>query len=100
MYNKYITLLWKVIKNMNQSDLITLITQWQQTDPTIYKSNIKALCHLKGIKPRHLESTLNISYSMAKSIVNPSHKARIEFLMALILAEYLQCDVKDFLKNI
>ena len=85
---------------MNQSELIQLITQWEQTDPIIYKSNIKSLCHLKGIKPRHLESTLNISNSMAKSFTNLSHKARIEFKTALQLAELLQVDVTDFLKNI
>jgi DNA-binding Xre family transcriptional regulator len=85
---------------MNQSEIINLIDQWQQTDPQIYKTNIKAICFKKGIKPRHLKEGLNISDAMTRSILNASHKARIEFINALKLAEFLQCDVKDFLKNI
>jgi hypothetical protein len=85
---------------MNQKELIELIEQWQQTDPQIYKTNIKAICFKKGIKPRHIISGLNISDAMSRSILNASHKARIEFITALKLAEFLQCDVKDFIKNI
>ena len=35
---------------MNQKELIQLMEQWQETEPAIYKSNIKRLCDNKGIK--------------------------------------------------
>lgn len=85
---------------MNQKELIQLIEQWNDTEPAIYKTNIKIMSDLKGIRPRHIKEGLNISDSMTRSFLNVSHKARIEFLMALKLAEFLKCDVKDFLKNI
>ena len=85
---------------MDQSELIKLMEQWQETEPQLYKSNIKAICFQKGIKPRHIKKGLSISDTMSYSFVNVTHKARIEFIMALKLAEYLKCDVKDFLKNV
>jgi DNA-binding Xre family transcriptional regulator len=85
------------MNTINQIELITLIEQWQTTDPTIYKTNIKAICSKNNVKPRHIKEGLNISDAMTRSILNVSHKARIEFITALKLAEYLKCDVKDFL---
>lgn len=85
---------------MNQKELIQLMEQWQDTEPVIYKAKIKHLCDNKGIKPRQIETALNVSYNAARSYTNASHTARIEFLTALKLAELLNVEVKDFLKNI
>jgi len=83
---------------VEQKELLQLIQQWEQTDPTIYKASIKRISHLKGIKPRHIVEALQIPISTVKSFTNVSHKARIEFKTALQLAELLQVDLKAFLK--
>lgn len=85
---------------MEQKEILKLIEQWEQTDPAVYKANIKAICHLKGIKPRHIVEALQIPLTTVKSFTNVSHKARIEFKTALQLAELLQVDIKEFLKEI
>lgn len=83
-----------------QKEYIYLIEQWENTSPALYKANIKAIADQKGIKPRHIETALNVSYNAARSYTNASHTARIEFLTALKLAELLNVNVQDFLKNI
>jgi hypothetical protein len=83
---------------MNQHELIQLIEQWENTSPALYKANIKAIADQKGIRPRYIKEALKLSDSMTRSILNVSHKARIEFLTALKLAEYMQEDIKNFLK--
>jgi plasmid maintenance system antidote protein VapI len=85
---------------MEQKEILELIEQWEQTDPVVYKANIKAICHLKGIKPRHIVEAMQIPLTTAKSFTNASHKARIEFKTALQLAELLGVDIKDLIKNI
>ena len=52
---------------MNQKELIQLMEQWQEIEPAIYKSNIKRLCDNKGIKPRHIEESLQVTYNSARS---------------------------------
>lgn len=84
---------------MEQKELLQLIEQWEQTDPIIYKANIKRISYLKGVKPRHIVKALNIPVTTAKSYTSLTHKARIEFRTALQLAELLDVDVKEFLKN-
>lgn len=84
---------------MEQKELIELMEQWEQTEPIIYKANIKAICQLKGIKPRHIVKALQIPITTAKSFTNLSHKARIEFITALKLAELLKENIKKFLEN-
>jgi len=84
---------------MNQRELIQLMNQWQSTEPALYKTNIKRLASLKGIKPKDIESALNVPNSTAKSYTNIGHPARIEFLTALKLAELLGVEVKKFLEN-
>jgi hypothetical protein len=84
---------------MNQKELIQLMEQWQKTEPTTYKANIKRLCDYKGIKPRHIEEVLQVTYNAARSYTNSSHTARIEFLTALKLAELLETDIKNFLEK-
>jgi transcriptional regulator with XRE-family HTH domain len=84
---------------MNQAELIKLMEQWQDTNPTIYKTNIKAICDSKGVKPRHIEEGLGVSYNSARSYTNAAHSARIEFLTALKLAEMLGVKVEEFLKE-
>lgn len=85
---------------MNQIELIQLMEQWKNTEPKLYKTNIKRLCDIKGVKPRHVESALNVPNSTAKSYTTLSHPARIEFLTALKLAELLKVEVEKFLENI
>lgn len=87
------------LNQLNQKQLINLMEQWQQTNPAIYKTNIKRIADSKKIKPRHLEELLQINYHSARSYTNPSHIARIEFLTALKLAELLEVKVTDFLEN-
>jgi len=82
---------------MNQHELIKLINRWQQTKPAIYKANIKAICDNKKVKPRHIEENLKIPYNTARSYINVSHVARIEFMTALKLAELLNVKVEEFL---
>jgi hypothetical protein len=84
---------------MNQQELISLMEQWQNTNPSIYKSNIKRLAGIKGIKPKQIESALQVPNSTAKSYTNIGHPARIEFLTALKLAELLETNVEKFLEN-
>ena len=85
---------------MNQAELIQLIEQWYRASPVVYKANIKAVCDSKGIKPRHIQEALQVSYSSARSYTNASHAARIEFLTALKLAEFLGIKVEKFLGEI
>ncbi len=80
---------------MDQKELIQLIEKWNTTEPALYKSNIKHISEFKNIKPRHIREGLQISDSMTRSILNVSHKARSEFITALKLAEFLQCDSHD-----
>jgi hypothetical protein len=87
-------------ERMDQKYLIQLMEQWHHTDPALYKANIKRLCDDKDIKPRHIESALNVPNSAAKSYVSIKHLARIEFLTALKLAEMLEVKVENFLENI
>lgn len=84
---------------MNQSELIKLMERWQNTDPAIYKTNIKVICDSKGIKPRQIEELLQVPYNTARSYTNASHVARIEFLKALKLAEVLGVKVEKFLEE-
>lgn len=85
---------------MNQKELIRLMERWQDMNPAIYKTNIKAVCDSKGIKPRQIEEALQVPYNTARSYTNASHSARIEFLTALKLAELLSVQVEKFLKEI
>jgi hypothetical protein len=85
---------------LNQNELIELIDKWETTSPILYKTNIKAIADQKGIKPRHVETALNVSYNAARSYTNASHTARIEFKTGLKLAELLNVNIEDFLKNI
>jgi len=85
---------------MNQAELIQLMEQWQQTNPAIYKANIKVICDSKGIKPKQLAEDLQIPYNTARSYTYAVHTARIEFLTALKLAEYLGVKVEEFMKRI
>ena len=84
---------------LNQAELINLITQWQHSDPAIYKANIKDICDSKSIKPKQIQEYLNIPYNSARSYTNAAHPARIEFITALKLAELLGVNVEEFLKN-
>lgn len=83
---------------MEQKELLELINQWERTEPTVYKANIKAICHLKGVKPRHIVEALQIPITTAKSFTHVLHKSRIELKTALQLAELLEVNIKDFLK--
>lgn len=83
---------------MEQKELLQLIEQWEQTDPIIYKANIKRISYFKGVKPRHIVKALNVPVTTAKSYTSLTHKARIEFRTALQLAELLDVNIKDFLK--
>ena len=83
---------------MNQSELIKLIEIWQRADPSKYKTNIKAICHSKSIKPKQIEEYLQVPYNSARSYINPSHLARIEFITALKLAELLGVRIEKFLE--
>ena len=87
------------LNQLNQQKLIELIEQWQNTNPAIYKTNIKKIADSQNIKPRQLERLLQVSYHAARSYTNPAHIARIEFITALKLAELLGVKVADFLKN-
>jgi len=82
---------------MNQHELIQLMERWQQTEPAIYKVNIKVICDSKGIKPKQIEEGLQVPYNSARSYTNASHTARIEFITALKLAELLGVKVEEFL---
>lgn len=84
---------------MNQKELINLIECWNNTPPALYKANIRRLASLKGIKPKDIESALNVPNSTAKSYTNVGHPARIEFLTALKLAKLLGVEIKKFLEN-
>lgn len=84
---------------MDQKELIVLMELWQQTEPSIYKTNIRAICDSKGVKPRQIEESLHVTYNSARSYLNTSHTARIEFLTALKLANMLGVSVTDFLEN-
>lgn len=84
----------------NQKELIQLIETWNNTYPMTYKTNIKRLCDEKNIKPKQIEKTLKVNYNSARSYTNVTHLARIEFLTALKLAEMLETNVEEFLKNI
>ena len=83
-----------------QQEYIQLIKQWESTESAIYKTNIKVICDLNDIKPKQIESGINVSYDVARSLTNASHKARIPFLIALKLAKYLKVDIEKFLENI
>ncbi len=85
---------------LNQQQLIELIEQWQQTDPAIYKTNIKRIADSQNIKPRQIEELMQVNYHTARSYTNASHPARIEFITALKLANMLGVTVEDFLKKI
>lgn len=82
-----------------QKEYIQLMKQWQDTEPVVYKTNIKRLCDIKGVKPRHIVDSLNITRNKAVSLINPSHKGKVEFYDALRLAELLSIDVENFLAN-
>ncbi len=83
---------------MEQRELIQLIEKWNSTEPTLYKTNIKQLADIKGIKPRHIESALSVPNSTARSYTNINHPARIEFLTGLKLAELLETSIEKFLE--
>jgi len=85
---------------VDQSELIKLIEMWQRADPSVYKANIKVICHSKGIKPKQIEEYLNVTYNSARSYTNASHTARIEILTALKLAELLGVKIEKFLEEI
>jgi len=85
---------------MDQKELIKLIEQWESTEPNIYKTNIKKIANDKGIKPRHIEASLNVINTTARSYTNVNHPAKIEFLTALKLAELLETEIEKFLENI
>jgi len=84
----------------NQKELIQLIEIWIDTDPTVYKANIKRLCDENNIKPKQIEIALQVTYNAARSYTNASHTARIEFLTALKLAEMLEINIEEFLKKV
>lgn len=84
---------------MDQKELIQLIKIWNSTEPTIYKTNIKQMADIKGVKPRHIEAALNVPNSTARSYTNINHPARIEFITALELAELLETEIKTFLEK-
>jgi hypothetical protein len=77
------------MNQLNQQQLIQLIEQWQQTNPSIYKTNLKRICDSKNIKPRQLEKLMQVNYNTARSYTNAVHPARIEFITALKLANML-----------
>jgi hypothetical protein len=84
---------------MKQKELIELIQKWEETSPALYKANIKAIADSKDIKPRQIETALNVSYNAARSYTNAAHTARIEFKTALKLAELLSVNVEKFLEE-
>lgn len=84
---------------MGQKELIKLIEKWESTYPIIYKTNIKKLAEIKGVKPRHIESALEVVNNTARSYTNVGHIARIPFLIGLKLAELLEVDIEKFLEN-
>lgn len=84
---------------LSQQQLINLMEQWHNTDPAIYKTNIKKIADSQNIKPKKLKELLQVSYHAARSYTNPAHIARIEFITALKLANMLNVSVTDFLKN-
>lgn len=84
---------------MNKKDLIELIERWNNATPALYKTNIKRLAHIKGIKPKDIGASLNVPITTAKSYTYVGHPARIEFLTALKLAELLDVQVQEFLEE-
>jgi hypothetical protein len=85
---------------MEQKELVQLIEKWESTEPIIYKTNLKNICKHKGKTIRDIESFFNISFNTARSYINPSHTARIPFLIGLKLAEFLEINVEKLLENI
>lgn len=85
---------------MNQAELIELMEKWQETDPALYKQNIRKLCEERKIYPAKLAKLLGIKYSTAKSYFYQNHPSKIEFLTALKIAELLKVDVREFLKGV
>lgn len=83
-----------------QAEYLQLIEKWDNTEPSLYKTNIKSICDSKGVKPKQIELEMNLSYETARSLTNAAHKARIPFLTALKLAEYLKIDIEKFLEKI
>lgn len=84
----------------NQKELIQLIEKWESADPIIYKTNIKNICEQQNKTSRDIEAYFNISFNTVRSFLNPSHPARIPFLMGLKLAELLETKIENFLENI
>lgn len=84
---------------MKQNKIISLMTQWQQADPKLYKTNIRHLCRLRGITYNQIMPSLNVNYETARSYYNVAHRSRIDFLTALKLAKLLGVDVKLFLED-
>jgi hypothetical protein len=88
------------MNKLNQQQLIQLMEQWQKSDPAQYKANLKAICDSQGIKSKQLQEALQVPYNTARSYTNASHTARIEFITALKLAEFLGVKVEKFLGEI
>ena len=84
---------------MNQQQILLLIEQWQHTDPKHYKANIKYLCRVKGVTYNQIMPALNVGYETARSYYNVVHRSKIDFLVALKLAELLGVDVELFLED-
>lgn len=82
-----------------QKEILALIEQWQHTDPKLYKINIRHQCRSKGITAKQIMPALNVTCETARSYYNVAHKSKIDFLIALKLAELLGIDVKLFLQD-
>lgn len=80
-----------------QSELIPIIEEWYNTEPSKYKANIYQFYRQHKMKPIDLVTAFNISINTAKSYICASHPARIEFITALKLAEFMGVDLKYFL---
>lgn len=87
------------LNQLDQQQLIELMEQWHNTDPAIYKTNIKKIADSQNIKPRQIEKMMQVNYHTARSYTNTVHPARIEFITALKLANMLGVSVQDFLEN-
>ncbi len=84
---------------MTQKELLQLIEKWENTEPIIYKTNIRVMCKKKNIKPKNIVEILNIPVTTAKSYTSLTNTSKISFKIALQLAELLEIDIKKLLEK-
>ena len=84
-------------KTYNQYEILELMEKWYNTEQSKYKANIYRIYKVKRLKPKDIITAMQVGSNTAKSYICAAHPARLEFITALKLAEFLEVDIERFL---